>query len=286
MKIFLLSLFMVFSSRAATSSDPSTLMSYPYFHLKRKDVQINQAVFLRYIRPQLLSIVKEYFHILNKIDPSQENLIELWYSIQELNDLWVKWKLECPVSSEEVCRETLKSIYKESRKLDLATLDFQKNHLGFKGRSGDYLDNSIKLSNSLDNIHNMNYKVMHIVEEAMLIRSTPYKSQALLNESLTSLLHEMLINSELIMSSLLEKDFRPIFDLVWTSFIKRLQRQILHKNDKDFLLDHLGDLNLAWNTFHMKVSKSDLRLPKTQLKIVNIMHNRWNSVLKVMLRKK
>ena len=262
------------------------MMNYPYFHLKKKDIRINQAVFLRYIRPQLRSIVKEYFHILKKIDPSHENLIELWYNIQELNDSWVKWKLECPVSSEEVCRKILKSIYRESRELDLATLDFQKNHLKFKGRSGDYLDNSIKLSNSLDNIHNMNYKVMHIIEEAMLIRTTPYRSHALLNESLTSLLHEMLINSELIMSSLLEEEFRPVFDLVWTSFIKRLQRQIIHKNDKDFLLDHLGDLNLAWNSFHMKVSKSDLRLQKSQLQLVNIMHNRWNSVLKVMLRKK
>jgi len=241
---------------------------------------------MRYVRPQLRSIVKEYFHILKKINPSQENLIDLWYSVQKLNDLWVKWKLECPVSSEEVCQNTLKEIYKESRELDLATLDFQKNHLGFKGRSGDYLDNSIKLSNSLDNIHNMNYRVLHIVEEAMLIRSTPYKSYALLNESLTALLHEMLVNSELIMSSLLEKEFRPIFDLVWTSFIKRIERQVLFKNDKDFLIDHLGDLNLAWNTFHMKVSKSDLRLPKAQLQIVSIMHNRWNSVLKVMLRRK
>lgn len=280
MKVFLLSLFLVVSSSVSATA------SYPYYHLTKKDIDINRAVFLRYVRPQLRSIVKEYFHILKKINPSQENLIDLWYSVQKLNDLWVKWKLECPVSSEDVCQKTLKDIYKESRELDLVTLDFQKNHLGFKGRSGDYLDNSIKLSNSLDNIHNMNYRVLHIVEEAMLIRSTPYKSNALHNESLTALLHEMLVNSELIMSSLLEKEFRPIFDLVWTSFIKRIERQVLFKDDKDFLIEHLGDLNLAWNTFHMKVSKSDLRLPKTQLQIVSIMHNRWNSVLKVMLRRK
>ncbi len=276
---------MLISSASTANSNRGDLVSYPYFHLKRQDIEINRAVFLRYVRPQLRSIVKEYFHILKKLEPSQENLIELWSNVQRLNDLWVKWKLECPVSSEEVCRETLKDIYKEARKLDLVTLDFHKNHLGFKGRSADYLDNVIRLSNSLDNIHNMNYRVLHIVEEAMLIRSTPYKSNALVNESLTSLLHEMLVNSELIMSSLLEKEFRPLFDLVWTSFIKRIERQILFKDDKDFLIEHLGNLNLAWNTFHMKVSKSDLRLPKPQLQIVNIMHNRWNSVLKVMLRR-
>lgn len=242
------------------------------------------AVFRRYIRPQLRSIVREYFHILKKLDPYQENLINLWSNVQKLNDLWVKWKLECPVATDDVCKSTLKEIYIESRKLDLLTLDFQRNNLGFKKKSNDSIDNVIKLSTSLDNIHNMNYKVLHIVEEAMMIRGTPYKSNALLNESLTSLLHEMLVNSELIMSSLLEKQFRPVFDLVWTSFIKKIDRNILFKGNEDFLVTHLGDLNMAWNTFHMKVSKSDLRLPKSQLQIVTIMHNRWNSVLKVLLR--
>ncbi|TNF28762.1 MAG: hypothetical protein EP319_08400 [Deltaproteobacteria bacterium] len=285
MKVILATLFMLFSTTSSANTAGEMSVSYPYFHLKKEDIDINRAVFLRYVRPQLKSIVKEYFHILKKLEPSQENLIELWSNVQTLNDLWVKWKLECPVSSEEVCRDTLKEIYKESRKLDLVTLDFHKNHLGYRGRSGDYIDNVIKLSNSLDNIHNMNYRVMHIIEEAMLIRGTPYNPNALVNESLTSLLHEMLVDSELILSSLLEKDFRPIFDLVWASFIKRIERQILFKDDKDFLVEHLGNLNLAWNTFHMKVSKSDLRLPKAQLQIVTIMHNRWNSVLKVMLRR-
>lgn len=257
---------------------------YPYFHLKKEDMEISQSVFNRYIKPQLRSIVREYFHILKKLEPSQEDLIELWVSTQKLNDLWVKWKQECPVKTEEFCKSTIKDMYQEARKLDLLTLDFQKNNLGFKIKSNEYFDNIIKLSTSLDNIHNMNYKVLHIIEEIMIIRSTPYQSEALKNERLTILLHNILVNSELILSSLLDKDFRPEFDLIWVSFIKKLDRQILFKDDKDFLTNHLGALNLAWNSFHMKISKSDIKLPKAQLQIVNIMHNRWNSVLKVFFR--
>jgi len=94
-----------------------------------------------------------------------------------------------------------------------------------------------------------------------------------------------LVSSELILPALISTEFKVVFDQVWYGFIKPIDRHILQESNIKYLLKHLGDLNLSWNAFHMRVAKSELRMKKSELQTVQIMHNRWNSILKVILRK-
>jgi hypothetical protein len=67
-------------------------------------------------------------------------------------------------------------------------------------------------------------------------------------------------------------------------FFKKVDEKLLFEKDQEFLIKRLEELNLAWNTFHMKMTKENNDLSSQNIKLIKIMHNRWNSVLKIVLR--
>ena len=75
------------------------------------------------------------------------------------------------------------------------------------------------------------------------------------------------------------------FYFLFANFIKNLEKQIIREKNKNYFLDRLGELNIAWNSFHMKMVKGHYKLPKKQAQIIIVMHNRWNSLLKLLLKR-
>lgn len=259
--------------------------NYPYYRFKDLNIKLRKPRYNRYIRPQLRNIVSDYYHLMKKVEPAETELISIRNRTQKMNDIWNEWTKKCVKSYQDNCLGLLRKLYKEARELDTTILTFQNQRLRLKNfGEKTILDTVLHLTNSLDKISNLNYTILHFIEETLMTNETNYHAASLARGKFTTLLHQMLVSSELIMPALISHQFRPVFDKVWYSFIKRLERQILHEDNPDFLLEYLGDLNMAWNDFHMKVAKSEIKLSKNELQVVQIMHNRWNSVLKVFLR--
>ena len=240
----------------------------------------------RYVRPQLRNIISDFSHIMKKVEPAEQDLITIRNKTQKLNDIWANWTMKCTRSYQDDCHKILRSLYKEARSLDTTIVTFQNQRLRIKNFSEKklLLDTVLHLTSSLDKISSLNYTLLHFTEETLMTNETNYHAASLAKGQFTRILHQMLVSSELIIVALIPSDFRMVFDKVWYSYIKPIERQIVHANNPKYLLEHLGDLNMAWNDFHMKVAKSDIQLTKQELQTVQIMHNRWNSILKVLLR--
>ena len=73
------------------------------------------------------------------------------------------------------------------------------------------------------------------------------------------------------------------FETVWYFFIREIEKYILPKKTPDELIKRLESLNIIWNTFSMKMTKGNIKLPDNGEKILKIMHRRWVSVLKMIL---
>jgi hypothetical protein len=261
--------------------------NYPYYRFDTRNLKLSKPSYHKYVRPQIKNIIADYFHIMKKIEPAEQDLISIRKKSQKMNDYWDLWTTQCGKNQSEKCHGYLSSLYKESRALDNVILSFQNQRLRIKnfGKT-KILDTVLHLSSAIDNISSVNYIILHFTEETLMTDTTSYQASNVKKAKITLLLQDMLVSSELILSALISPDFRMVFDQVWYGFIKPLERQILSAPDPKYLLSHLGDLNMSWNAFHMKVAKSEKRMKKSELQVVQIMHNRWNSILKVLLRKK
>ncbi len=255
---------------------------YPYNNKKPK---LNNTSFNRYVIPQLRAISKEYYHILVKLHPIHKTLITLNSQGKTLVKNLDSFEKSCQDMTPE-CNEKLKEVYKVSRSIDKTILEVQKYKVTMNGK--DHLQDSglyyMKLLAQLDQIGNNNYKLLHYLEEYRLTSNTNYSSYFSKKHIIKSLIHEILINTKMIMTGFLNKNIQSDFEAVWFQFITPIEKNVIENRQKDFLIDRLDGLNMAWNTFHMKMTKGNHKMPKPIISTIRIMHNRWNSILKIILR--
>ena len=61
----------------------------------------------------------------------------------------------------------------------------------------------------------------------------------------------------------------------------KIESRMIESYSPDWFILELGGLNTTWNTFHMNLEKGEAQLPDGVLSTVKMMHNRWNSILKL-----
>jgi len=255
---------------------------YPY---ETKKINLRKESFKRYIIPQLQSISKEFYHIIVKLHPAHEPLIKLNVQGKSLVKSLKSFESSCP-TMKEGCHEKLKAIYSISRSIDKTILRIQKYKITFDGvskknDSGLYY---MKLISLLDKVGNNNYKLMHYLEEYRLTANTNYSSFFNKKNVIKTLIHDILVNTKMAMTGFLNENIQNDFEAVWFHFITPIEESVLEQKNKTFLVNQLENLNISWNTFHMKMTKGNHKLEKKITSIIKIMHRRWNSVLKIILR--
>lgn len=255
---------------------------YPY---ESKAAKLSEASFKRYVVPQLKSISKEFYHIIVKLHPAHDSLIKLNAQGKSLVKSLNAFEVSCP-TMKVGCDDKLKTIYKMSRNIDKTILTIQKYKVTFDGisRKNDNGLYYMKLIGLLDKIGNNNYKLMHYLEEYRLTANTNYSSFFSKKHVITRLIHDILVNTKMAMTGFLNENIQSDFEAVWFHFITPLEESVIDDNNKNFLVSQLENLNISWNTFHMKMTKGNFKLDKSITSIIKIMHNRWNSILKIILR--
>ncbi len=258
---------------------------YSYFHFKKSDVLLTKESFLRYVRPQSRSIVQEYYHLLKKLDPIHANLIQIKNLISDIRVDWKSWEQSCFTMNPK-CEKNLRSIYQKNYKLE--TLLFNVTDKGvnlFSAYKEKKMDSFLMLSGELDKIRRLNYELLHSLEEALITSQTSYERFSSPKSRFNRLLHEMGLASESIITSQVNKAYKKEFEFLWVSYISKLDKYIIKEKNMNFLIQRLEDLNISWNSFHMKMAKGNKGLPLPLIKLISIMHNRWNTILKMILRK-
>lgn len=250
-----------------------------------KNPHLTSHTFFRYVRPQIRNIVNEYFFVIKQYVPAKANLINLRQKILKLSTIWEDKKntTKCLNRSPE-CKDLLKITYQRSGLIDREIFKLLKgNHFKHKKNHHADMDNKLNLYANIYGLSNLNFTILRILEKHLIMLDTPYDN-SFNSFYLKDLLRRLLVLSEVSLISSIKTNVGKEFDFLWANFIKQLENQILIKKNPLFLMKNLKDLNITWNSFHRNLTKSKSNLTKTDLKVIKIMHNRWNSILKITLK--
>lgn len=256
----------------------------PYFLYEKKKINLDDRSFNRYIIPQLKALNQEFYHILKKLHPIHESTIKLYLQISDIEREFNVFNKKCSHMDDD-CLDQLKSLYQKSRDLDkLILMPLGKQLDLSQSFTNAELEAVVKLIGTLEGISNQNYRLMHALEEYILTSNTTFflffDGKSLIQPTI----HQMLLSSELMMTQLLDGELKQDFHAVWVHFFKEIDKKLIFEKDKIYLLKRLEELNLSWNTYHMKMTKGNHDIPKNIVSLIKIMHNRWNSCLKIILR--
>lgn len=254
------------------------------FHFNAAPLALSDDMFNRYAVPQLKSIHQEYFLMIRQMAPDSGELISLREQLFRLSQDTEKFEKSCPILT-ELCSPQVSELYRRSRNIDQLILRHQQNFLKY---SEALLDENIEsilwLEQALGQILQLNNKFMNRLESKLMLSGTPYPPSPLAKQKLSVMVHEMLVLAEISMSALLPQGLRDDFHTIWLNFVKKSEQHILEPRDKKALLDQLESLNTIWNHFNMRMMRGTSILPKAQQSVLRIMHNRWNSMLRIILR--
>lgn len=250
-----------------------------------RKVQLTDDTFNRYVVRQLRSVHTEYFFLIKKLHADAGELILLRERLMYLQKDFLRWKNECQ-DMNIFCMPQLSELYRQCKNLDQTILRIQEGKLKFtEVKNEGELDIRLQLYSSLTEMLQTNTQILHSLELTMMVSETPYFSLMPPQRDFSHLIYKMLLMSEMNMTSLLGSPLREEFHTIWTNYIKKIEFHILENEDKEYFLLRLEELNINWNNFHKNISKTHHKeVPSSLLSTVQIMHNRWNSLLRLVLR--
>ena len=255
---------------------------YPDFNPLGKDaVGVSPESFRRYIRPQIKSIIQEYYSILVKTGPHQEDLINLR---RQIFALWAKVEDEKNLALKQASdpAKTLPTIYHKVKDIDLWILKIWPRLFREDAHALTNVYATL-LARPLDLIASSAYRSGHYLENLMAFTPPSSEWAATLVNFQQTFVYPMLLQAESILTVELDKELQENFDSVFRSFIYPLEKYLLTDQDHDYLLSRVAELNIAWHSFHTKMVSHDYHLTMNTITTLATIRNRWNSIMKLIV---
>ncbi len=243
------------------------MASYPTY-LDTNKLKVSSDSFHRYIRPQLRNLYNEYFYLVRELGGKNHSAILLYQNIEGLEESWNDWIKTCSEHEDNCDFHYKKMITHQSQAEEIL------NKMLFS-------ENSEAFYEKIDRIATLNFSIGNRIRAFKEEIFRFPKRLKIETSFITKKLNNMKIYSEILMTKDIDPKLKEEFDYVWVHFFKKVHNALLKEKRRDYLIARLEELNLAWNTFHMKVSKG--RIQKGLLNTIKIMHSRWNSILKIIL---
>jgi hypothetical protein len=253
-------------------------ISIPAWCYTSKDMDLTDYEFRRYVRPQLRSILQDYKSLIiilnDNLSPFKEDIGLFRSLIGQASKIQTK----CKNLNNEYCFEYYEKIHKQYIKL-LKNIEKQQVPLSEK----DKIDRQIFAWNMLENVKQELFNSFFRLDAGLL----EYQIKGQINmfpKELVTLLEKSYLIFNLFLLENSKESYRKKFHAYWLSFIKPVYKFILIQDNKKYFQDNLTDLNIAWNEINVYLTKRNKNVPKQAITLVNIMHNRWNRILKVTLK--
>jgi hypothetical protein len=263
---------------------PKTQAKPLNFHFHEGSLQLSDEMFNRYAIPQLRSITTEYFYLLRQLAPDSSELITIREQIYRLKSDSDRWQKDCSGLQND-CPAQVKELLRLARNIDQMVLRHLTNRLSYNVTTNqDLIESTIWLEHTLTQISLLNYRALHLFEQALLLPKSTYLIEGDQLKEINHSIHEMLVLSEISLTALIEPKLRDDFHSLWVSLIKPIEQKVVSPRDKTFFLQRLEAHNTTWNSFHMRMTRGTSDLPRAQQNLVRIMHNRWNSIQRIILR--
>jgi hypothetical protein len=256
------------------------LISFEVFAYTKAKVSVSDYTFRRYILYQTKSIVQDYksvqSHYLNKAEEFMGWRTFVFKSQKESRTVLKN----CPKLITVECRKNILKMLKHLKELErdilskyqqVQNISESERHIHLQIRNYNKLNQSVLKS---------------ITKLEMISNSTKYELKTLDGEghSIIQVVDEVYFNLNEFLNSLIPSNYFSQFKNVFAHFINPLENQVYLNHNKDYLKYHLEDLNINWHAFNMYFTKIDKSTPKSIEVLLKTMNNRWNNILRLIIK--
>lgn len=246
--------------------------------------EIPSHTYYRYVRPQANSIVTDFYATLRKFSKKSEEVVQIKRDFFRLHTEWRDWLYNCDTLDKR-CISTL-----HGHNDRFANFSSHITSLASKAEltstTHHLLDNQIEYRRTLTKLTNYLVKHLHLLEILSIHLQPEGSPKKEIVEQISQSLKSQSIHINFAIFFFIDRRFRNDFQYVWNYFIFRIEENIVVKKQKDYLSKMVNSLNRNWHFFHAKMVKSNVNPPKNILKSLATIHQRWNSILKMILTKK
>ena len=246
-----------------------------------KDIALTSYEFNRYVKPQLISITQDYQSLIIQINPELSELKPMFNTYRNLIEESLRLEKYCLKKEVNLdCQKSLETSMDTVRKsfpLIGKPIKFsEKKYFGANDIVVAYQAQNqfFESFTSLEtNLHNIYY---------LYLSRTDVKARMV--ELIKSIQLSYVTFSDFILKSS-DKRFFTEFKAFWSDFIKPVKLFILPQNDQALFIQKLNEFNLRLNFLNVVLTKRNHPISKQTKTLVTIIHNRWNNILKVTLRR-
>jgi hypothetical protein len=242
------------------------------FCLFGEETNISPQMFSQIILPSAKKLVEDYYVLLVKLDPFNKEVILLRDNVSDLKKRWQDYSSIC-ISSPEKCKEGFSALKNDFIQENKNILKIENDFKLTSKSSKNITDSRVLLSKTLSHISDDSHKILTLLDLFKFNRKEFFV--------ITDHLKDIKLNLNILTTGLLDDDYQDNFYFIYSNFFKMLENDIIEKSNLELFKRELVNLNISWNTFNMKVPKWKASLPPDSLALLDSMHKRWNSILKL-----
>lgn len=257
-----------------------TLLSFSFssFAYPPKSMDMTEYEYRRYVRPQLKSILQDYQTLLLLLNPEFKPIKKSFSDMKLLLKLKLELKDNCSGGQVKSCiiqlqkaQDIIASLKKTSNtKVDLLKKEYLTIDEKLKSQKiyGDYQNHLLKAQTSIENLI---LDVTLVPPKSLYLRV--HKDN--INKVITSFY--------LFTTEASDNRFKNDLNGYWSNFVMPVYKFVIVKDEKEYFIHNINEFNIRWNSLNVRLSKRGKVVSKQVKTLINIMHNRWNRILKITL---
>lgn len=242
-------------------------------------ISLSDYEFRRYVRPQLRSISQDYQTLLFSLNPQLKSFKNSYNLVKRLFVLRNDLTSEC---EENFINEKCYEVIEEMNKNLISLIDDKIDTYSFEIPNKDErLLIQLNYEIYQNKVLALYTTIQNLIFQKSIIELLIFDKIKVIN-----LINEVYSDFNLLLLNVSKKEVRPEFIAYWNGFIRPVTEYIIIDNRMSYFKRNITKLNVNWNLLNVKLTKRNIPISKQVKTLLNIMHNRWNNILKVSLNTK
>ena len=233
---------------------------------------VSPQMFNQIILPSAKKLVEDYYVLLVQVDPFNKEVILVRDRVSDLKKRWLDYTSLC-ISRLDKCKEDFPALKNDFIQENKNILKIESDFKLVSKPGKKISDSRVLLSKTLNSISDDSHKILILLDLFKFNRKEFFV--------ITDHLKDIKLNLNILTTGSLDDEYQDNFYFIYSNFFKMLESDIIEKSNLELFKRELVNLNISWNTFNMKVPKWKASLPPDSLALLDSMHKRWNSILKL-----
>lgn len=233
----------------------------------------------RYVSPQIRSILQDFIALSKQYSNNEVSVDHVFTSSRKIANEWKSIKSQCDQIDQIECYPKIQSLANTTSEVYTSILKdlFEKKEIDIS--SSHFEQFLIVRQNIVSELIKLDALIDELKLRVLFQLPGNKKSIAILENSLEQA--QTLIEASAI--GFIEEENKVHFRNAYYCFYRPLKQKMLTNNNTEYFKDQLTNLNLCWNEFNYQLSKKQGTISKKRDLILGTIHQRWKSILRVVL---